>query len=256
MWLSALSSGIANLVQNTWTACPWWLRLAIIIAMLITIVSSVRRAWRALRGLGAQDTTTSQDVTLTSIGQHFLLSFLRNHPSSVLSTPKPRDTTSWGPLPPPSLSTPPPLTQGRAAESKPPSQSSTDRRSRGEIQCKSIAESFFNKPFKKCRPEFLRNPITQERLELDLYNDELRLAIEFHGQQHYFYSKFYHSQSKDKFQNQQYRDFLKRDLCRQHRIHLIVVPFSIGPDDMEPFLHREFDRFLHLRNVYVPDEAT
>lgn len=242
--LSILGNGISHM----WRSMQWWGRLLAIGATLLFLIwvgGKIRQAWRALSAHWRGKPLPSDDspVGLIDIVRHVFLSFLRHHPSSVLSSSvAPRLARVHHPR----------------ATSTPSSHNVTTRparpqRSRGEEVCQRVAEAFFGVPFRKCRPDFLRNPVTQERLELDLYNDELRLAIEFHGQQHYFFSKFYHTNSKDKFQNQQYRDFLKRDLCRQHRIHLIVVPFSMHEDDIPPFLEREFDRFRHLQHVYVPD---
>lgn len=242
--------------MHVWSNMQWWVRLlaiGITLLLLIWLAGKIRHWWRSL--FSPVLPSDESPVGLIDVIRHVFLSFLRHHPSSVLSSPRVRPAV-------PSLAPP----RYAAARSSNPSHLSppphsphaqrTSQRSRGEEVCQRVAEAFFGVPFRKCRPDFLRNPVTQERLELDLYNDELRLAIEFHGQQHYFFSKFYHTNSKDKFQNQQYRDFLKRDLCRQHRIHLIVVPFSMHEDDIPPFLEREFDRFRHLQHVYVPDDTS
>ena len=49
-------------------------------------------------------------------------------------------------------------------------QRSSQTSSRGEELCKSFAEFYFQRPFHKTRPDFLKNPVTGENLELDLYN--------------------------------------------------------------------------------------
>ena len=50
--------------------------------------------------------------------------------------------------------------------------------SRGERKCKRIIQKIFRKPFTKIRPDFLKNPETNRNLELDLYNEELKIAVE------------------------------------------------------------------------------
>lgn len=114
--------------------------------------------------------------------------------------------------------------------------------SKGEEMCKSFIEFYFQKPFHKTRPEFLRNPVTGENLELDLYNAELRLAIEYNGSQHYHYNSFMHKNSRDKFQNQQYRDLIKNDLCKKADITLVIVPYTIPHNQIGSFLFSEFKR--------------
>jgi len=112
--------------------------------------------------------------------------------------------------------------------------------SSGEFRCKEFIEFFFQKSFQKIRPDFLKNPVTGENLELDLYNDELKLAVEYNGAQHYHYNSFMHKNSKDRFQNQQYRDLIKKDLCAKEGIRLIVVPYTIETDEIAAFLFKEF----------------
>lgn len=114
--------------------------------------------------------------------------------------------------------------------------------SKGEQLCKTFAEFYFQKPFEKTRPDFLKNPVTGENLELDLYNAELKIAIEYNGSQHYNYNSFMHKNSRDKFQNQQYRDLIKKDLCDKQGITLIIVPYTVPHDSISSFLFGELRR--------------
>jgi len=108
--------------------------------------------------------------------------------------------------------------------------------SSGEKACKTFLESAFKRPFLKARPDFLRNNVTGVNLELDCFNEELGLAVEYNGQQHYRYTPFFHK-NKEAFQNQKYRDETKRRLCRENGIVLIEVPYSVK--DIENFLVRQ-----------------
>lgn len=114
--------------------------------------------------------------------------------------------------------------------------------SKGEQICKEFVEFYFQKPFDKIRPDFLKNPVTGENLELDLYNPDLKLAIEYNGSQHYHYNSFMHKNSRDKFQNQQYRDLIKKDLCGKSEITLVIVPYTVQHDKIGDFLLEEFKR--------------
>ena len=64
--------------------------------------------------------------------------------------------------------------------------------SKGETECRKVLESIFGKPFPSSRPDFLRNPVTGgiHNLELDCYNHELGLAVEYNGIQHYKFSPY------------------------------------------------------------------
>lgn len=114
--------------------------------------------------------------------------------------------------------------------------------SRGEMECKKFVEFYFQRPFVRIRPDFLTNPITNNALELDVYNDELKLAVEYNGSQHYNFNKMMHQNSRDRFQNQQYRDYIKKNLCRENGIELIVVPYTIKVEDIPQYLYKELEK--------------
>lgn len=99
------------------------------------------------------------------------------------------------------------------------------RLSDGERRTRAFLEARFGKPFPKARPDFLKNKVTQANLELDCYNDELRLAAEYNGRQHYEFVPYFHA-SKESFQNQKYRDEQKRAACAEHGITLLEVPYT------------------------------
>lgn len=114
--------------------------------------------------------------------------------------------------------------------------------SKGEMECKRFVEFYFQKPFVRIRPDFLTNPITNNALELDVYNDDLKLAIEYNGSQHYNFNKMMHQNSRDRFQNQQYRDYIKKNLCKENGIELIVVPYTIRIEDIPQYLYKELEK--------------
>lgn len=111
--------------------------------------------------------------------------------------------------------------------------------SKGEFECRKVLQEIFNKPFPKYRPDFLRNPVTSDsspyNLELDCYNPELKLAVEYNGIQHYKYIPYFHK-TKDAFQNQKYRDYMKRDMCEKNGITLIEVPYTVKVPEIRSYL--------------------
>ena len=111
--------------------------------------------------------------------------------------------------------------------------------SKGEAECKRCVEAITGHPFEKSRPDFMFNPVTKENLELDLFNYDLKIAIEYNGKQHYEYNKFMHNNSKEKFHAQQYRDRIKRDACKKLGIYLIEVPYTVKIDDIHNFIYDE-----------------
>ena len=119
--------------------------------------------------------------------------------------------------------------------------------SKGEIACRNYLENTFSKSFAKARPDFLRNPVTGGRfnLELDCYNPEMKLAVEYQGIQHYKFVPYFH-QNKATFENQKYRDHLKRMLCEQKGITLIEVPYSVNHTEIDNYLERELVKLKFL----------
>jgi len=114
----------------------------------------------------------------------------------------------------------------------------TPNDSRLELRSKFILEDIFKKPFYKIRPDFLRNDVTGYNLEIDLYNDDLKLAIEVQGDQHYKFIPFFH-RNKDAFLNQRYRDAMKKEKCKQNGITLIEIPYSVGEKKLKSYIIKQ-----------------
>ena len=114
------------------------------------------------------------------------------------------------------------------------------KESKGEAECRRVLHYLFQKPFPTTRPNFLRNPVTggNFNLELDCYNHELRLAVEYNGIQHYKYTPFFHK-NKEHFLNQKYRDDMKRRLCRENNIRLIEVPYLIKLPEIKAYIEKK-----------------
>lgn len=121
--------------------------------------------------------------------------------------------------------------------------------SKGELECKRVMQILFQKPFIKARPNFLRNPVTENQynLELDCYNPELRLAVEYNGKQHYQYVPYFH-RNKEHFLNQKYRDELKRRMCRDNNILLIEVPYTVPIHKIQTYLEAKLTKNGYILN--------
>lgn len=120
-----------------------------------------------------------------------------------------------------------------------------EKDSKGELECRRFLETIFQVPFPKTRPDFLKNPITGNNLEIDCFNSTLRLGVEYNGQQHYKYSTFFHK-NVEASHNQKYRDELKRRICNENGINLIEVPYTIKLSDIGPFLQLKLKQLGYL----------
>ena len=100
----------------------------------------------------------------------------------------------------------------------------------GEKICAEVMEGIYGRKFKRVRPDFLRNPETGQNLEIDCYNDELKIGVEYNGIQHYVWPN-YTGSTKDEFIQQLRRDKFKVDACDQNGVYLITVPYTV-PNSM------------------------
>jgi hypothetical protein len=111
--------------------------------------------------------------------------------------------------------------------------------SRGQQICKLTLETIYQKPFITKRCDWLANPLTGKFLELDCYNEELNLAVEYNGKQHYFYdaddkNNFY--KSEEDFKKALERDAHKKRMCKENGVYLISVPYTIANRDIPNFI--------------------
>jgi len=115
--------------------------------------------------------------------------------------------------------------------------------SKGERECRRVLEELFKKPFPKSRPNFLNNPVTggKYNLELDCVNHELKIACEYNGAQHYKYIPYFHK-NKEQFQTQQYRDDMKRRICKEEGYTLVEVPYTVKLQDIDNFIKTELSK--------------
>ena len=88
----------------------------------------------------------------------------------------------------------------------------------GEI----LAEIFPEYKFKKIRPDWIKNK-KGNNLELDFYNEELKLAFEYQGIQHEQYVQFFHQGDINNFYKQQEHDRIKKQVCEKIGIKLICI---------------------------------
>lgn len=117
--------------------------------------------------------------------------------------------------------------------------------SKGEVECRRVMQKLFDKPFYKTRPRFLNNPVTfgTNNLELDCYNEELKIAVEYDGAQHYKYIPYFHK-TYEAFLNQRYRDYMKEQMCKENNIRLIRVPYTVKIDKIERYLTEKLEEML------------
>jgi hypothetical protein len=93
--------------------------------------------------------------------------------------------------------------------------------SKMERICRITFESIFMEKFIKIRPKWLIG-FKNRSLELDGYCEKLNLAFEFNGMQHYKVIESF-SMTEESLKEQQLRDKLKIQLCKENGTKLIII---------------------------------
>jgi hypothetical protein len=105
-----------------------------------------------------------------------------------------------------------------------------------EMEARRYVETLFDgHKFPKTRPEWLINPATGRRMELDMYCEALDLALEYDGAQHEHFTPHWH-RTYDVFEQQQTRDRLKDRICADKGVHLLRIPYNIPYDHLGAYI--------------------
>ena len=118
-----------------------------------------------------------------------------------------------------------------------PKRKKMNNESKGEYACRCVLEEIYSRDFIKARPDFLKNPETGYNLELDGYNEDLRIAFEYQGIQHYVYPNYIHK-SEEEFMYQIKKDKFKLDVCDKAGIYLITIPYNVPHNQIREYIVR------------------
>jgi hypothetical protein len=114
-----------------------------------------------------------------------------------------------------------------------------------EQKFRKTMENYFNAKFPSCRPSWLINPKTNRKLELDGYNENLKIAFEYQGPQHY--GPFYYDGFDQKgFEKQKERDNIKKNKCEEQDILLIRIPYLVPEEKWGNLIQEEYNNFYGL----------
>lgn len=127
------------------------------------------------------------------------------------------------------------------------------RSNKTENLVRQFFETVFNKPFKGSSPAWLQ--IEGERkCILDGLNTDLKIAFEYHGEQHYHYIPHFHDRSNKSFEYQQERDLKVRTLCADNDIKLIEIKYLEDGYSRDTFISYLSDIFKTELNITVTTE--
>jgi hypothetical protein len=109
---------------------------------------------------------------------------------------------------------------------------------KGERIVRGIFEATFGETFPKMRPKTLKS--TKGRLELDGYNEALKLAFEYQGPHHYSNPEV------------QAYDAIKREWCAKNDVRLIAIEATKKPFPVENVLEKVVEAFQRDGFVETP----
>ena len=102
---------------------------------------------------------------------------------------------------------------------------------KGEVETRELFEKITGKPFPKKKCIF-----SNKKMELDGYNEEMKIGFEQQGIQHYQYVPFFHRNDIVNFEKQLERDQLKRNECKPLGIYLIEVSYTLSGKEKEDYI--------------------
>lgn len=114
--------------------------------------------------------------------------------------------------------------------------------SKGESIVRRCLQNIFDKPFENVRIDEMKNKKTLRNMELDCYNEDLKIAAEYQGIQHYKFVPFFHT-TIENFKRQRERDLIKKSLCKENGIFLITVPYNLKHDRICRFIKSELIKY-------------
>lgn len=114
----------------------------------------------------------------------------------------------------------------------------------GELIAISALEHIFQLLFKKVRPDWLVNNLGNS-LELDAFNEILKLAVEYNGIQHYKWILHFY-RTKEEFDQRQDDDLSKINKCKEKNINLIVIPYTIKFTQIYDYLVEECKKLGYI----------
>lgn len=120
----------------------------------------------------------------------------------------------------------------------------------GELVALGACNFLFGKKFRKVKPDWLKNS-KNNNLELDIYNHDLNLAVEYNGIQHYKFIPFFH-RTEENFQERIIADKIKIDKCKEKGVKLIIIPYTVDTENICEYIYIQAKKL----NIAVVNDYT
>lgn len=109
-----------------------------------------------------------------------------------------------------------------------------------ENKVRNLLNYLFDTNFLRSKPSWNINPRTNRKLELDGYSEELNMAFEFQGLQHYE-EVAYFKMDKEELEYIQYKDKIKKENCLVNKVKLIIINDTKETNKNEGLLNAVID---------------
>lgn len=110
---------------------------------------------------------------------------------------------------------------------------------RREKECLALFEELLGVKFAaQASPQWLARG-GKRVLRLDGLHEDLGLAFEYNGKQHYHYVPLFHRDGPEDLEKQQNRDAFVQEACSDNWITLVVVPYTV--QDLRAFIRHELE---------------
>lgn len=110
-----------------------------------------------------------------------------------------------------------------------------------EEKCRYIFEYLFQDKFPKDRR------VLNNKLELDGFNENFKLAFEYNGIQHYEFKPIFHK-NRGNYERTIITDITKIKTCDEKGIKLIVIPYTVKNKDLFSFIVEQLERIGYKFN--------
>lgn len=111
-----------------------------------------------------------------------------------------------------------------------------------ENLCREILKDITGYEFPLIKPDWLRSE-KGFKMELDGFNEQLNLAFEYHGEQHYREIPYFTDEKKTFEQRVRY-DKLKEETCKKNNVKLIVIPYTVSVSKLPAFIYKEIKKLM------------
>lgn len=117
---------------------------------------------------------------------------------------------------------------------------------KNEKRCRKVLETIFGVDFPTVRPSWLKNPGTKRNLEIDCYNHDLRIGLEYSPDSSHTTVGTFHK-TKESLIYQIRKDQWKAKRCKELGITLITVP-SWAVSDLKGYITRKLQESGKMPN--------